>query len=82
MGDRSHATETFPKFKARLQNAAIQGKVHDSEWFRYMWNKLTPQLRSASAMGKLQWDDNGLIMVRQLNCLRRETKKRRAQSCF
>ncbi|ELR05193.1 hypothetical protein GMDG_07234 [Pseudogymnoascus destructans 20631-21] len=46
MGEKGHASKTFPEFKARFQSAAITGQVSESEWFRYMWNKLTPQFCS------------------------------------
>ena len=42
MGEKGHTNETFPEFKARFQSAAIIGQVTKLEWFRYMWNKLTP----------------------------------------
>jgi hypothetical protein len=42
IGEKGHTSETFPEFKARFQSAAIIGQVTESEWFRYMWNKLTP----------------------------------------
>ncbi|ELR08516.1 hypothetical protein GMDG_03215 [Pseudogymnoascus destructans 20631-21] len=45
MGEKGHASETFPEFKG-FQSAAITGQVSESEWFQYMWNKLTPQFRS------------------------------------
>ncbi|ELR09661.1 hypothetical protein GMDG_08700 [Pseudogymnoascus destructans 20631-21] len=50
MGEKGHASETFPEFKARFQSAAITGQVSESEWFQYMWNKLTPQFRSRVAI--------------------------------
>jgi hypothetical protein len=42
MGEEGHANETFLEFKACFQSAAITGQVAKSEWFQYMWNKLTP----------------------------------------
>ncbi|ELR05199.1 hypothetical protein GMDG_07240 [Pseudogymnoascus destructans 20631-21] len=56
MGENGHASETFPEFKARFQSAAITGQVSESEWFRYMWNKLTPQFCSRVAIIKNQWN--------------------------
>ncbi|ELR03875.1 hypothetical protein GMDG_06415 [Pseudogymnoascus destructans 20631-21] len=56
MGEKGHASETFPEFKARFQSAAITGQASESEWFQYMWNKLTPQFRSRVAIIKNQWN--------------------------
>ncbi|ELR09073.1 hypothetical protein GMDG_03659 [Pseudogymnoascus destructans 20631-21] len=56
MGEKGHASETFPEFKACFQSAAITGQVSESEWFRYMCNKLTPQFRSRVAIIKNQWN--------------------------
>jgi hypothetical protein len=66
MGEEGHANETFLEFKARFQSAAITGQVAESEWFRYMWNKLTPQFRSRIAVAKSQWKGNYQNMVREL----------------
>lgn len=67
MGEEGHATETFSEFKARFQSAAITGQVTESEWFRYMWNKLSPQLRSCVIVMKSQWKGNYQNMVRELS---------------
>ncbi|OBT59928.1 hypothetical protein VE03_10718, partial [Pseudogymnoascus sp. 23342-1-I1] len=66
MGEEGHVTETFSEFKARFQSAAITGHVTESEWFRYMWNKLTPHFRSRMAVVKSQWEANYQHMVREL----------------
>jgi hypothetical protein len=66
MGEKGHIDETFPEFKARFQGAAITGQVAYSEWFRYMWNKLTPQFRSCVAIVKSQWKGDYQNMVREL----------------
>ena len=66
MGEEGHANETFSEFKARFQSAAITGQVTESEWFRYMWNKLTPQFRSYVGVIKNQWKGNYQNMVREL----------------
>ncbi|ELR02261.1 hypothetical protein GMDG_05331 [Pseudogymnoascus destructans 20631-21] len=66
MGEKGHASKTFPEFKARFQSAAITGQVSESEWFRYMWNKLTPQFRSHVAIIKNQWNGDYQMMVREL----------------
>ncbi|ELR10034.1 hypothetical protein VC83_07371 [Pseudogymnoascus destructans] len=70
MGEKGHASETFPEFKARFQSAAITGQVSESEWFRYMWNKLTPLFRSRVAIIKNQWNGDYQTMVRELTALR------------
>ncbi|OAF58052.1 hypothetical protein VC83_05424 [Pseudogymnoascus destructans] len=64
MGEKGHASETFPEFKARFQSAAIIGQVSESEWFQYMWNKLTPQFRSCVAIIKNQWNGDYQTMQR------------------
>ncbi|KFY95775.1 hypothetical protein V498_03136, partial [Pseudogymnoascus sp. VKM F-4517 (FW-2822)] len=74
MGEKGHSYETFPKFKARFQSAAITGQVSQSEWFRYMWNKLTPQFRSRVAVIKNQWNSDYHIMVRELTAFTGPTK--------
>jgi hypothetical protein len=75
MCEKGYTAETFTEFKARFQNAAIQGQVTRSEWFRFMWNKLTPQLRSASAMQKLQWNGEYHTMIRQLTAFDSERRR-------
>lgn len=66
MGEKGYSNETFPEFKARFQSAAITGQVLQSEWFRYMWNKLTLQFRSRVAVIKNQWNGDYHVMVREL----------------
>ncbi|ELR03668.1 hypothetical protein GMDG_06311 [Pseudogymnoascus destructans 20631-21] len=56
MVGKGYASETFPEFKAHFQSAAITGQVSESEWFQYMWNKLTPQFRSHVAIIENQWN--------------------------
>jgi hypothetical protein len=75
IGDKAYANETFPEFKARFQNAAIMGRVHESEWFRYMWNKLTPSLRTASAISKINWDNRYPVMVQALTAFDAERRR-------
>lgn len=75
MGEKGHASETFPEFKARFQSAAITGQVANSEWFRYMWNKLTPQLRSRVAVVKSQWKGDYHTMVRELTAFDLERRR-------
>lgn len=75
MGEKGHANETFPEFKARFQSAAITGQVTESEWFRYMWNKLTPQFRSRVAIIKNQWRGDYHTMVRDLTAFDQERRR-------
>ncbi|ELR10145.1 hypothetical protein GMDG_08725 [Pseudogymnoascus destructans 20631-21] len=67
MGEKGHASETFPTFKARFQSAAITGQVAESEWFQYMWNKLTPQFHSHVAVIKNQWKEDYHTMEQRRN---------------
>jgi hypothetical protein len=66
MGEKGHSSETFPEFKARFQSAAITGQVTESEWFQYMWNKLTPRFCNRLAVVKNQWKGDYHTMVREL----------------
>jgi len=66
MGDKDHLNETFPEFQARFLNTAIQGGVPKSDWYFFMWNKLTPSLRSATAAIKYNWQGSYHTMVTQL----------------
>ena len=75
MGEKGHTNETFPEFKARFQSAAITGQVTESEWFRYMWNKLTPQFRSRVAVIKSQWKGDYHTMVRELTAFDQERRR-------
>ncbi|ELR07456.1 hypothetical protein GMDG_08425 [Pseudogymnoascus destructans 20631-21] len=75
MGEKGHASETFPEFKAHFQSAAITGQVSESEWFRYMWNKLTPQFRSRVAIIKNQWNGDYQTMVRELTAFNQERRR-------
>ncbi|ELR03023.1 hypothetical protein GMDG_05874 [Pseudogymnoascus destructans 20631-21] len=75
MGEKGHASETFPEFKARFQSAAITGQVSLSEWFQYMWNKLTPQFRSHVAIIKNQWNGEYQTMVRELTAFDQERRR-------
>ena len=77
MGEEGHEGETFPEFKARFQSAAITGQVAESEWFRYMWNKLTPKFRSRVAVMKSQWKGNYHPMVRDLTAFDQERLRSR-----
>ncbi|ELR09014.1 hypothetical protein GMDG_00632 [Pseudogymnoascus destructans 20631-21] len=74
MGEKGNASKTFPEFKARFQ-AAITGQVSELEWFRYMWNKLTPQFRSRVAIIKNQWNGDYHTMVRELTAFDQERRR-------
>ncbi|ELR08834.1 hypothetical protein GMDG_03508 [Pseudogymnoascus destructans 20631-21] len=73
MGEKGHASETF--LEARFQSAAITGQVSESEWFQYMWNKLTPQFRSRIAIIKNQWNGDYQTMVRELTAFDKERRQ-------
>ncbi|OAF54375.1 hypothetical protein VC83_09300 [Pseudogymnoascus destructans] len=75
MGEKGHTNETFSEFKARFQSAAITGQVTESEWCRYMWNKLTPQFRSRVAVIKSQWKGDYHTMVRELTAFDQERRR-------
>ncbi|ELR09090.1 hypothetical protein GMDG_03674 [Pseudogymnoascus destructans 20631-21] len=74
MGEKGHASEIFPEFKARFQSAAITGQVSESEWFRYMWNKLTPQFRSHVTIIKNQWNGEYQTMIQELTAFDQERR--------
>ena len=75
MGDKGHQNETFPEFKARFLTLAIEGEVSETEWFFYLWNKLTPGLRSATVGFKLHWDNDYQKMVRHLTSIDMERRR-------
>ncbi|ELR08737.1 hypothetical protein GMDG_08657 [Pseudogymnoascus destructans 20631-21] len=75
MGEKGHASETFPELKARFQSAAITGQVSESEWFQHMWNKLTPEFRSRVAIIKNQWKGEYQTMVRELTAFDQERRR-------
>ncbi|ELR02080.1 hypothetical protein GMDG_05241 [Pseudogymnoascus destructans 20631-21] len=56
-------------------SAAITGQVSESEWFQYMWNKLTPQFRSSVAIIKNQWNGEYQTMVRELTTFDQEWRR-------
>ena len=58
--------ETFPAFKSRFLSAAIKGQVPQSEWFHYLWTKLTPGLRIPNLGFKQQWHNSFPRMVEHL----------------
>jgi hypothetical protein len=75
MNDKGNAGESFPQFKARFQSAAIKGEVAKSEWFFYMWNKLSVPLRIATTPVKIQWNNDYQVMVNHLTAVDAERKR-------
>ncbi len=66
--------ETFPVFKARFLSAAIKGQVPRSEWFHYLWTKVTPALRTPNLGFKRQWNDSFELMVEHLTAFDMERR--------
>lgn len=66
--------ETFPVFKARFLSAAIKGQVPRSEWFHYLWMKVTPALRSPNLGFKRQWNDSFELMIEHLTAFDMERR--------
>jgi hypothetical protein len=58
--------ETFLAFKARFISAAIKGNVARSEWFFYLWSKITPNLRGPNLGFKHLWNNSFDKMVAHL----------------
>ena len=58
--------ESFPAFKARFLSAAIQGSISRSEWFYYLWDKITPALRVPNMGFKQMWNESFETMVKHL----------------
>ena len=75
MGEDKHTHETFPEFKARFQSAAVMGNVPESEWFRTMWTKLTPQLRKETSINKALWKGDYRLMVQALTAYDLERRR-------
>jgi hypothetical protein len=67
MGDQGY--ESFVNFKARFLERAINGAVAESEWFHYMWNKITPQLRDKTIVAKHSWKNSFSTMCIELLAL-------------
>jgi len=66
--------ETFPAFKARFISAATKGFVPKSEWFFYMWEKITPSLRMPNLGFKHLWDNSFEAMVEHLTAFDMERR--------
>lgn len=67
--DRLHMTkeETFPAFKSRFLSTAVKARVPRSEWFHYLWNKLTPGLQIPNVGFRSQWNNSFEKMVSHLS---------------
>jgi Zinc knuckle len=74
---KGNVGETFADFQARFLSKAIRGNVAESEWFFYLWQKLTPQLRAMTTSWKSQWHGNYQVMVTHLLSI--DTERRRNQ---
>jgi hypothetical protein len=66
--------ETFPEFKARFLSLAIQGKVSESEWFFYLWEKISDRLRYAAGPVKILWNNSFPMAIQHLTSLDRERR--------
>lgn len=66
--------ETFALFKARFLSAAVRGQVPKSEWFHYLWTKITPSLRVPNLGFKHQWKNSFEQMVEHLTAYDMERK--------
>jgi hypothetical protein len=58
--------ETFPAFKARFISAAIRGQVVKKEWPMYLWEKITPSVRTPNLGFKILWGDSFQKMTSHL----------------
>lgn len=67
-------TETFPEFKASFISLAIDAQVAKTEWFHYLWNKITDTLRIASYTSKRSWNNDFSQMVEHLTEIDYERK--------
>ena len=72
---KGNAGETFSEFQSRFLSLAIRGNVAELEWFFYLWQKLTPQLRATTTSWKSQWNGNYHTMVTHLLSI--DTERRR-----
>ena len=75
MAGKDHSQETFAEFKGRFTSMAILGEIPESELFFYMWEKITPQLRSAAATMKRGWNRNLSEMTADLLALDKERRR-------
>ena len=70
MSDQGY--ESFASFKARFLDRAVYGGVSESEWFQYMWNKITPLLRDKTMAIKFTWHESFSAMCTTLLALDQE----------
>jgi hypothetical protein len=85
MGDQGY--ESFAAFKARFLDKAINGHVPESEWFQYMWNKITLRLQDNTLSVKNTWNRSFDAMVTTLisidtEHIRAYNRRRRQQQAF
>lgn len=66
--------ESFPTFKSRFLSAAVRGQVPRSEWFHYLWSKITPAMRVPNLGFKHLWHDSFEQMVEHLTAFDMERK--------
>ena len=66
--------ETFPAFKARFISAAIRGSVHRDEWSLFLWEKITPSLRTPNIGFKYLWNNSFEKMVSHLTAFDSERR--------
>ncbi|USP73300.1 uncharacterized protein yc1106_00574 [Curvularia clavata] len=66
--------ETFAEFKAKFISAAVKGSVSKSEWFFYLWEKITPALRVPNLGFKHQWNNSFDKMIQHLTAF--DTERR------
>ncbi len=69
MGNKGHVNETFPEFTARFRSLAAMGQITKDSWFYQMWDKITPQLRSASTASFHLWKQDFNTMVTSLTSI-------------
>ena len=72
--------ETFALFKARFLSAAVKGQVPRSEWFHYLWVKITPGLRVPNLGFKRLWNYSFEKMVEHLTAYDMERRYNPAPS--
>lgn len=66
--------ETFPAFKARFLSSAVKGQVPRSEWFHYLWSKVTPAIRVPNLGFRHLWDNSFERMVEHLTAFDMERR--------
>jgi hypothetical protein len=71
---KQHENEPFPSFKASFISLAIQGKVAESEWFFYLWEKITERLRYSAGPVKILWNNEFPKAVQHLTSICRERR--------